>query len=125
MGPDELAATVRTYFIDDDEATTIAEQAKALRRDRRRLRVVADGEQPGPDHLAAIAAAMRGEARVRTPILLGRLAEADPGTYEPWGFQHLTAALDEEHIKVGRHGGQSVVRLKDVQEALSGRPTGT
>lgn len=74
-----------------------------------------------PDHLRDIREAMHDEARVRTPVLLGRLMELDAETYEPWGFQELKAALEADGVAVGKSDGQSVVRLKDVQEAISDR----
>jgi DNA segregation ATPase FtsK/SpoIIIE, S-DNA-T family len=45
------------------------------------------------DHLADIHQALRGEQRVRTQVVLTRLAELNPAVYEGWSFQDLSAAL--------------------------------
>lgn len=75
-------------------------------------------QAPPPDHLADIHDALRGEARVRTAVVLGRLIEANAGLYEPWGFQDLSAVLDDAGVPVGKSNGQRVIRAEDVEEAL-------
>ncbi|MCA1693459.1 MAG: hypothetical protein LC749_01310, partial [Actinobacteria bacterium] len=45
------------------------------------------------DHLADIQVTLRGERRVRTQVVLTRLAELNPAVYEGWTFQDLSAAL--------------------------------
>lgn len=124
LAPGDTSVTLRTHFIDDEPATEIAERAKQARaRKGSRLRLVQD--KTGPDHLAAIHEAMRGEQRVRTAVLLGRLIEADAEMYEPWGHGELKAALDEEEIPIRKSHGDSVVRQDDVEAALGRRETGT
>ncbi|MGH3798812.1 MAG: hypothetical protein ACRDTD_01515 [Pseudonocardiaceae bacterium] len=44
-----------------------------------------DGE-PAVDHLADIHTALRAEKRVRTQVVLARLAELNPTEYEDWTF---------------------------------------
>lgn len=119
---------VKIFYIPFDEetdaVTPIVQRAMAAITELRRL-----GTQlmrPVPelverDHLADVAEALRGERHVRTPVLLGRLIELDAAIYEPWGARDLAAALEEYGVLVGKSHGQSVVRLRDVQEALSER----
>jgi len=73
-----------------------------------------------PDHLAAILDAMRGEVRVRTVALLGRLAEFDPA-YGAWTSRKLTAELELLGVAVKKTGGNSVVLLDHLEEAVSRR----
>lgn len=84
------------------------------------------GERPTPaaepvqvDHLADIAAALRGEKRVRTQIVLARLAEAVPALYEDWTFQTLSATLAAHHIAIRKSDGQSVIRAEDLHAAIA------
>lgn len=120
----QSSLTIRTHFVDGDDATEIANRAVALRKRGRRgtrLHVV---EDQGVDHLAAVREALRGEPRVRTAVLLGRLIEADAALYEPWGFQELKAALDAEHVPIRKSDGHSVVRADDVEAAVQHRALG-
>ncbi len=118
---------IRTFYIpfEDgrDDVTPIIARAMegAELRHTGRAAAALEAVVAGPDHLGDVAEAMRGEARLRTAVLLGRLIERDADYYEPWGFQDLSQALDDEGVPIRKSGGNSVVRLEDVQEALSGR----
>lgn len=70
------------------------------------------------DHLANIDAVLRGERRVRTQVVLTRLAELHPAIYEGWTFSNLIAALAEYGIEPVKSGGVKVVRAADVTHAL-------
>ena len=104
-----------------DDVTPIINRAMAGVKELRRTGAPAVEAAPVVDHLRAIWEALRGEARVRTAVVLGRLVEADAGLYEPWGFQDLKAALDREEVPIRKSDGQSVVRADDVQRALADR----
>ena len=73
------------------------------------------------DHLANIHDALRGERRVRTQVVLTRLAELNPAIYEGWTFQDLSAALADYDIEPVKSGGVKVVRATDVTHALTHR----
>ncbi|MBV9650077.1 MAG: hypothetical protein JO296_08060 [Pseudonocardiales bacterium] len=73
------------------------------------------------DHLANIHTALRGERRVRTQVVLTRLAELNPSVYEGWTFQDLSAALADYDIEPVKSGGVKVVRATDVAHALNYR----
>jgi Zonular occludens toxin (Zot) len=77
------------------------------------------------DLLADVAAVLRGAPRVRTQIVLHRLADLDPTTYEDWSFQDLTAALAEHGVEVGKSQGNKVIRALDITQALTNRDTET
>jgi S-DNA-T family DNA segregation ATPase FtsK/SpoIIIE len=75
------------------------------------------------DHLANIHQALRGEQRLRTQVVLTRLAELNPTTYEGWSFSDLKAALAQEGIEIGKSHGNSVIRAHHVTQALTHRDT--
>lgn len=117
--------TIRTHFIDGVEATRLAKAAIERRRKAGRLLAQAEsGQVVAVDHLADINVAMQEERRVRTVVVLGRLIEDNPAVYEEWGHGDLAAAVDEyEHLGLGirKYGGDSVLRLEEVQHALGMR----
>jgi S-DNA-T family DNA segregation ATPase FtsK/SpoIIIE len=73
------------------------------------------------DHLVNIDEVLRGERRVRTQVVLTRLAELHPAIYEGWTFSDLTATLAEYGIEPVKSGGLKVVRAADVIHALTHR----
>ncbi|MGH3828572.1 MAG: hypothetical protein ACRDQX_15595, partial [Pseudonocardiaceae bacterium] len=78
--------------------------------------------EPVPvDHLADIHQVLHGEHRVRTQVVLTRLAELNPTVYEGWSFHDLTAALAGEDIEVAKSDGVKVVRAADVTQVLTHR----
>ncbi len=76
---------------------------------------------PVVDHLADIHTALRGEPRVRTQDVLSRLAQANPSHYGRWNPQTLTSALSEHGAEPGKSNGIMVVRLDDIQRAITER----
>lgn len=121
---DEVFELVRWFYVPfgdgEDAVSPVIARATAAWQQRGRPAVVRavvqdDDEQ---DHLANIYEALHGEPRVRTALVLRRLAEVLPAAYEAWNFQNLSAALDAEGVAVGKSDGQSVVRARDVSEAL-------
>lgn len=88
----QASTTIRTHFVSTEQAAEVARRAMARRARKARGRAVDAG---GPDHLAAIEVALRGEPRVRTQVVLARLMEADPATYEAWDLARLTEVLVE------------------------------
>ena len=106
LAPGQASVTVRTHYIDDEAAVTVAERAKAIRKRRRRGHLAAvEAAPPKVDHLARIGAALRGEKRVLTTTVLARLIEDDPDEYEGRDLSWLSTVLDREGcpaIKSGR-----------------------
>jgi S-DNA-T family DNA segregation ATPase FtsK/SpoIIIE len=64
---------------------------------------------------------LRGEKRVRTQIVLARLAELNPTEYEDWTFQDLTATLAEHDVEPAKSQGVKVIRADDITQALTER----
>lgn len=125
LPPGEASVTVRTHFVDTDAAQQVA--ARAIERRRKAGRLVSSAAAqlaPAIDHLADIHAAMRGEQRVRTVVVLGRLIEHDAATYEPWGSDDLASEV-RKYLHLGldirKSDGQSVLRLEEVERAVRER----
>jgi DNA segregation ATPase FtsK/SpoIIIE, S-DNA-T family len=66
---------------------------------------------------------LRGQPRVRTQIVLTRLAELNPGVYEGWSFSDLKTALTSHGVQISKSHGHSVIRARDVTHALTRRDT--
>jgi S-DNA-T family DNA segregation ATPase FtsK/SpoIIIE len=119
---------VRTFYVpfEDgiDDVTPVVDRAMAILADTGRAVDVPDPteiEAAPVDHLADIAEVMRGERRMRTQVVLTRLAELDPTDYEGWSFTDLAAALAEHGITPRKSDGVKVVRRADVVQALTDR----
>lgn len=122
---------VRTFYVpfEDgaDDVTPVIERAMQLLAEAGRE--VTGGARPAleaarADHLADVFEVMRGERRVRTQVVLARLAELSPSEYEGWTFSTLTSVLGEHDIAPRKSDGVKVVRAEDVEAALAERRTG-
>ncbi|WP_418155423.1 hypothetical protein [Actinoalloteichus caeruleus] len=126
---DEPFELVRTFYIPledgEDEVTPviqrslalIEEQGRAIARDTDR----SESPGPSPDILDDITEIMDGQTRLRTQIVLTRLAELNPEAYEGWTGRDLRTALDSYGIRPAKSGGNMVVRSRDVSTALASR----
>jgi S-DNA-T family DNA segregation ATPase FtsK/SpoIIIE len=124
----ELVNTFYVAFDEDrDDVTRVVARALALLNEHGRAvpaSVVEDNSQDTdarPDHLADINAVMRGEARVRTQVVLRRLADLNPAEYGGWSFQDLATALADAGIAARKSDGVMVVRSADVARVLAER----
>jgi S-DNA-T family DNA segregation ATPase FtsK/SpoIIIE len=121
---------VNTFYIafdeDRDDVTPVITRAMALLDEHGRSLPTSKAKneqnaEPEPDHLADIHAVTRGEMRVRTQVVLRRLAELNPGEYADWSFQDLAEALATGGITARKSDGVMVVRAVDVARALTER----
>ncbi len=111
---------------DRDQVTPVITRAMALLVEHGRSVPVANTSPDADDelvvdHLADIHTVLRAEKRVRTQVVLARLAELNPAEYEDWTFQDLAAALAEYDIEPAKSQGVKVVRADDVAQALTER----
>ncbi|WIX83318.1 hypothetical protein QRX50_22430 [Amycolatopsis carbonis] len=126
---DETFELVRTFYVpfEDgaDDVTPVVARAVALIEEMgRAVESTALPEieaAPVVDHLADIDAVLHGERRVRTQVILTRLARHNLGEYEGWTFRDLTAALAVYGIAPVKSDGNKVVRAEDVAAALADR----
>ena len=87
----ETSVTVRTHYVDGADAERIAERVKAIRAaSGRTLRQEAAADR---DPLADVLAVIGDEARMRTTVVLSRLAALDADAYEGMTAQRLTELL--------------------------------
>lgn len=119
LQPGQTSITIRTHFIDGDDAVQVAERAKERRAKVATRSEVEEGEHV--DHLANIALVLGDEPRVRTQVVLQRLTELNRGEYEEWTFADLTAFLDDASAPTRKSEGVMVVDRTRVMEALAGR----
>lgn len=128
---DAVFELVRTFYIPFDDGTDDVSPVIA-----RAVELVADAgrviepparreiEPAAPvDHLADIAEVMRGERRVRTQVVLARLAAHNPGIYESWSLGDLTTTLAHDRVTPRKSNGVMVLRLDEVTHALTTRDT--
>jgi S-DNA-T family DNA segregation ATPase FtsK/SpoIIIE len=131
---DETFELVRTFYVplEDgaDDVSPVIARAVALVEEAGRA--VESGArlaiEPAPaevDLLADLVEVMRGGRRVRTQVVLSRLAQHNPTEYEGWSPAELTAALAERGIVPRKSDGFMVVRAEDVDAALCARETDT
>ncbi|WP_378056060.1 hypothetical protein [Actinophytocola glycyrrhizae] len=126
----ETFELIRTYYVPfedgaDDVTPIIARAMALIEEDGRALPAPRRAElepapDAGPDHLTDIAAAMQGERRVRTQVVLGRLAAQHP-TYQEWTLTDLRDALADLGITPQKSDGRMVIRAEDVTAALHNR----
>ena len=125
----ELINTFHVPYADGvDMVTPVVTRAMAaidaLRRTGQPTPSDNDPDQDAPadiDHLTNIHQVLRGERRVRTQVVLSRLAELDPATYEGWGFHDLTTTLARHHVKPVKSRGVKSIRAADITHALTHR----
>ncbi|MFG3266842.1 ATP-binding protein [Streptomyces bobili] len=115
----QASITVRTHFISTDDATAIADRAKALRDGVTTLHVIERGEERDP--LADIAAVVGDAARVRTMDVINRLAALDAKAYGGWSFTDLTRVLDGTGAEPYKSDGVKVIGRERLARALANR----
>ncbi|MFE1291665.1 ATP-binding protein [Streptomyces sp. NPDC058751] len=117
----QASITVRTHYIDTDEATVIADRAKALRDGVTTLTVIERGEERDP--LADIAAVLGDKPRLKTQDVLKRLAALNEDAYGAWTFLDLKRVLEDAGAEPYKSDGRMVVAAERVARALANRET--
>ncbi|MEV5310535.1 FtsK/SpoIIIE domain-containing protein [Streptomyces sp. NPDC052610] len=115
----QSSITVRTHYISDDEATAIADRAKALRDGVTTLHVIERGEEHDP--LADIASVFGETQRLVTQDVLKRLSMLNPDAYGRWTFADLRRVLEGTGAEPYKSDGRMVVARDRVARALANR----
>jgi S-DNA-T family DNA segregation ATPase FtsK/SpoIIIE len=116
----QASITVRTHYIDDEQATAITDRAKALRDGVTTLRVVNQTEER--DGLADVATVIGDAPRLRTNEVLKRLHALDPKVYgDQWTNDRLKSLLEEHGEEPKKSHGVMVVHRDHVLRALANR----
>ena len=125
----ELINTFYVAFDEDrDDVTPVVARAVALAEDAGRavaVPAIGDGDEDGGpdevDHLGDLHEVIEGEVRVRTQVVLRRLAEHNPAEYGGWSFARLSELLSEHGLSAHKYNGTMSVRVADVARASPAR----
>jgi S-DNA-T family DNA segregation ATPase FtsK/SpoIIIE len=115
----QASITVRTHYISTDDATEIAERAKALRDGVTTLHVIERGEERDP--LADIASVLGNASRVLTADVLKRLSALSEDAYGKWTPGDLKRVLEDVDAEPYKSEGRMVVGRDRVTRALANR----
>lgn len=118
----QSSITIRTHFVDDDEAKDITDRAKALRDGVTTLTVIERGEERDP--LADVFSVLGDRPRVLTQDILKRLAMLNEDAYGKWSFVDLKRVLDGTGAEPYKSDGRMVVGRERVARALANRLDG-
>jgi S-DNA-T family DNA segregation ATPase FtsK/SpoIIIE len=119
LPPGQASITIRTHFIDTDDAVEIADRVKA-RRTGVTTRADADPDVQA-DPLADIAEVLGNDDRVRTPEVLHRLKNLNATVYSDWDGGRLRRVLTDAGEDTGTYNGYPVVHRQRVLRALANR----
>ncbi|MDF0371142.1 ATP-binding protein [Streptomyces sp. KA12] len=117
----QASITVRTHYIDDDQALEIANRARALRDGVTTLHVIEQGETRDP--LADIATVIGDTNRVLTQDVLQRLSVLSEDSYGSWTHADLKRVLDGTAAEPYKSDGRMVVGRERIARALANRDT--
>ncbi|MFD8797255.1 FtsK/SpoIIIE domain-containing protein [Streptomyces atroolivaceus] len=117
----QASITVRTHYINDDQALEIANRARALRDGVTTLHVIEQGEER--DSLADIATVVGDTNRVLTQDVLQRLAVLSEDSYGSWTHADLKRVLDGTPAEPYKSDGRMVVARERIARALANRDT--
>jgi len=115
---------VRAYYVrkdsQADQISPVVARAVALREGVVPVAAVAAGEPV--DHLADIADVLGDQPRMRTQVVLQRLADRNPAEYGEWTHSDLKRLLDDVgHGDYKTDGGRMHVSRERLLEALAAR----
>ncbi|MFG3195455.1 FtsK/SpoIIIE domain-containing protein [Streptomyces sp. NPDC048208] len=115
----QSSITVRTHYVNDDDATAITDRAKALRDGVTTLTLIERGEERDP--LADIAAVIGDAPRLRTQDVIKRLSALNADAYGDWSPGDLTRVLDGTGAEPYKSDGRMVVGRDQITRALAHR----
>ncbi|WP_406366136.1 ATP-binding protein [Streptomyces sp. NBC_00645] len=116
----QSSITVRTHYISHDEATVIADRAKALRNGVTTLHVVGP-DREDRDPLADILGVLGDAPRLFTQDVLKRLSLLSEDAYGTWTFSDLKAAMEEYGEEPRKSNGRMAVHRDHVVRAIANR----
>ncbi|WP_405959190.1 ATP-binding protein [Streptomyces sp. NBC_00868] len=116
----QASITVRTHYIDTDQAAEVADRAKALRDGVTTAHTIA--HRAAHDPLADILTVLGDNPRVLTQDVLKRLAALNEDAYGGWTFINLKRVLDGTGAEPYKSDGRMVIGRDRVARALASRP---
>ncbi|MFJ1857595.1 ATP-binding protein [Streptomyces anulatus] len=121
LAPGQTSVTVRTHYIDGDQAAEIADRAKALRDGV--TTVAAVDHTPERDELADILTVLGDAPRLLTQDVLKRLAVLSKDVYGTWSFLDLKRALDGTGAEPYKSDGRMTIARDRLARHLDNRDT--
>ncbi|MFJ9594862.1 FtsK/SpoIIIE domain-containing protein [Streptomyces virginiae] len=116
----QASITVRTHYINTEQAAEVAERAKALRGGVTTAHTIAHG--PAVDPLGDILTVLGDAPRVLTQDVLRRLASLNEKAYGGWSFIDLKRVLDGTGAEPYKSDGRMVIGRERVARVLASRP---
>ncbi|MGW0693553.1 ATP-binding protein [Streptomyces sp. NPDC002738] len=117
----QASITIRTHYVDDDQAVEIANRARALRDGVTTLHVIERDEERDP--LADIATVIGDTNRVFTQDVLQRLTTLSEDPYGKWTHADLKRVLDGTGAEPYKSDGRMVVGRDRIARTLTNRDT--
>ncbi|MET9976868.1 ATP-binding protein [Streptomyces microflavus] len=121
LAPGQTSVTVRTHYIDGDQAAEIADRAKALRDGV--TTVAAVDHTPERDEVADIMTVLGDAPRLLTQDVLKRLAVLSKAAYGTWSFLDLKRALDGTGAEPYKSDGRMTIARDRLARHLADRDT--
>ncbi|MVO89387.1 ATP-binding protein [Streptomyces sp. p1417] len=115
----QASLTVRTHYIDDEQATAITDRAKTLRGGVSTLHAIERGQERDP--LADIASVFGVAPRLVTQDVIKRLDALDKDAYGSWTPGDLRRVLEGTGAEPYKSDGRMVVARERVTRALANR----
>ncbi|WP_392753224.1 FtsK/SpoIIIE domain-containing protein [Streptomyces sp. LN590] len=115
----QASITIRTHYVDDDQAIEIANRARALRDGVTTIHVIEQDEERDP--LADIATVIGDTNRVLTQDVLQRLTTLSADAYGKWTHADLKRVLDGTAAEPYKSDGRMVVGRERIARALANR----
>ncbi|MGW3643142.1 FtsK/SpoIIIE domain-containing protein [Streptomyces sp. NPDC005143] len=115
----QASITIRTHYVDDDQAVEIANRARALRDGVTTLHVIERDEERDP--LTDIATVIGDTNRVLTQDVLQRLTTLSEDAYGKWTHADLKRVLDGTAAEPYKSDGRMVVGRERIARALANR----
>ncbi|MFD6182646.1 ATP-binding protein [Streptomyces goshikiensis] len=116
----QASITVRTHYIDTDQAAEVAQRAKALRAGITTTSAAEPQEQRDP--LADILTVLGTDARVLTQDVLKRLTALNEKAYGGWSFIDLKRVLDGTGAEPYKSEGRMTLARERVARVVANRP---
>lgn len=119
LPPGASSLTLRTHYINDDDAAMLADVARSRRAGTSTNAAVAD-QEPDRDVLADMLTVLGTAERMRTAVMLGKLIDLDERVYGDWSTEKIRSALTE-HGSDTYKSSVMYVRADDIRAAITVR----